>query len=283
MIIVTGASGKLGRLTIEALADRGVPAGQIVAGARDLGKVSDLAERGFGVRVLDYDQPATVEAALEGAERVLLISSSEVGQRVDQHRNVIAAAVRAGVAQLAYTSILNVDRSGAQLAVEHRATEELVRAYGVPHALLRNSWYIENYTENLDAALGAGAFIGSAGEGRVAAATRADLAQAAAAVLTAEPVARAVFELAGEGFTMAELAAEVSAQTGRALPYQDLPPATYAEVLVGAGVPGPFAEILADSDQAIARGDLDGSADVLASLIGRRPTPLSEAVASALR
>lgn len=281
MIVVTGASGHLGRLVVEQLVQR-VPAERVVAAVRNPEKARDLAAKGVQIRQADYARPETLGPALAGAEKVLLVSSSEVGQRATQHAAVIAAARQAGVKLLAYTSILRADTSPMALAAEHKATEEAIRASGLAHAILRNGWYIENYTENLGPALQHGAIVGSARSGRIAAATRADYAAAAVAVLTGAP--GKVYELAGDApFTMAELAALVSKHAGKPIAYADLPPAQYRSILVGAGVPGPFADLLVDSDVHAAEGALDGSSADLRALIGRATTPLAEAVKAAFR
>jgi len=282
MIVVTGATGKLGRLVVEALVKK-VPSREIVAAVRSPEKAKDLAARGVELRGADYSRPETLATAFAGAEKVLLVSSSEVGRRVAQHAAAIDAAKRAGVRLLAYTSILHGEASKLALAAEHQATEAALRASGLAWVFLRNGWYVENYTEHLGPALANGAFVGSAGAGRIAAATRADLAEAAVAVLTGPGHERTAYELAGDHpFTMAELAAEVSRQTGKRIPYQDLPPEQYKAVLTGAGVPGPYADLLVDSDLGIARGELDDASGDLRRLIGRATTPLADAVAAAL-
>jgi NAD(P)H dehydrogenase (quinone) len=281
-IVVTGATGQLGRHVVEALLERNVPAQEIVATGRSLEKLADFAERGVQVKGMDYADPASVAEALKGASRVLLISGSEVGQRVEQHRTVIEAAKVEGVELLAYTSIANADTTGMKLAAEHQGTEGILRESGVPFVLLRNGWYLENYTDQLPGTLAQGAIAGSAGEGRVSAASRADYAHAAAAVLVSEGQAGRIYELGGdEPFTMAELAAEISAAAGKHISYQDLPAQEYAGVLAGFGVPEAFADILADSDLGIARGDLLVSTGDLRKLIGRPTTSLGEAVRAA--
>ena len=280
--VITGATGSLGRLVVEALLDQNVPAGQIVATGRDLAKIADLAERGVQVRPVDYNDPESLRQAFKGAEKVLLISGSEVGQRIEQHRNAINAAKEAGAALIAYTSVANADNTGMQLAAEHQATEEVLRASGVPFTLLRNSWYLENYTGQLAVHLQHGAVLGSAGQGKVSAAARADYAQAAAAVLLKEGQAGKVYELGGDqAFTLNDLAAEITAVTGQPVRYQDLPAEQYAKVLQDAGLPEAYAAILADSDLGIARGDLLVTGSDLSSLIGRPTTPLREAVQAA--
>jgi len=282
MIIVTAASGQLGRLVIQQLLQR-VPAGQIVAAVRDVNKVADLAAQGVQVRHADYTDPASLDVAFQGASKILLISSNDLGQRVAQHRNVIDAAVRARVSLLAYTSLLHADTSTMALAVEHRATEAALLASGLPYSLLRNGWYVENYTGSLAAALAHGALVGGAGEGRIAAAARADYAEAAAVVLTSTQAPAAIYELAGDqAFTLAELAAEVSLQSGKTIPFQNLPQQAYAELLKNVGLPAAMAELIADADAQTALGALDDRSGTLGRLLGRPTATLAAAVREAL-
>lgn len=283
MIAVTGATGQLGRLVIDALTSR-VAAGDIVALVRDPAKAADLAARGIAVRRADYDEPETLAAALAGIDRLLLISGNAIGHRLPQHRAVIEAAKAAGVPFIAYTSVLRADTSTLGVAVEHRATEELLAASGIPHALLRNGWYTENYTASVPVALQHGVVLGSAGEGRIASAARADYAEAAAAVLTAaELPAGRVYELAGDrAFTLAEFAAELSRQTGRAIPYNNLPEAEYRGILLHAGLPEGLADLIAQSDAAAAGGALFDDGRALGRLIGRPTTPLAASISAAL-
>lgn len=231
---------------------------------------------------MDYSDPASLREAFVGIEKVLLVSGNEPGPRVAQHLDVIETAKDAGVQLLAYTSIPNADTTTMALASDHQETERALRNSGIPHVLLRNGWYLENYTEQLEGYLQHGSVFGSAGEGRLNGATRADLAQAAAAVLLAEDQAGQVYELGGEeSFTLGDLAREVSAATGQTVTYQDLPEEDFSHVLVGAGVPDFFAKILADSDRGIARGDLLVEGNALSTLIGRPATTLGEAVHAA--
>lgn len=285
MIVITGANGQLGRLVIAALLARNVAPQAIVAAVRSPEKAADLAAQGVQVRRGDYDDPASLDAAFAGAQKVLLISSSEVGRRVAQHRAAIDAAARAQVPLLAYTSLLHADVSVMALAEEHRATETLLKASGVPHVLLRNGWYNENHVHGVPQALQFGVVLGCAGDGRIASAARADYAEAAAAVLTSpEPQAGRVYELAGDGaYTLAALAAEIARLSGQPVVYRDLPQADFAAALQQAGVPGPFAQILADSDAAAANGALFDAGRQLSGLIGRPTTPWAETVAAALR
>lgn len=282
-LLVTGASGHLGRLVVEALLDGGTAPADIVATARNTADLADLAARGVVVRHADFTDPTSLKEAFVGVDRALLVSSSAVGERVDQHRNVINAAREAGVELLAYTSILRADTSALALAAEHKATEELLAESGLPHALLRNSWYLENYTAQAPVALEHGAVLGSAGEGRISAAARLDYALAAAAVLRGGDHAGKVYELAGDqAFTLGDYAAELAQASGREVVFQNLPYDAHVAALVGAGVPEGFAQILGDTDQGIAQGELFTTSDDLARLIGRPTTTLAEAVRSAL-
>ena len=280
-IVVTAATGHLGQLAVEALLRRGVPAEELTATGRRTETLTDLAERGVTVRRADYTDPASLRAAFAGADRLLLVSGSEVGQRVEQHANAIDAAVEAGVGLVAYTSITKADTSSLLLAEEHRATEKLLADAGLPHVLLRNSWYIENYTAQLPIYLEHG-IAGAAGKGRVSAATRADYAEAAAAVLIEDGHAGATYELGGPGFTMAELAQVVSEVYGQAVTYTDLPVEQYTQVLVGAGLPEPVAAVFADGDRGVAAGELYVDTADLEKLLGRPATSLADAVRSAL-
>ncbi|MGX5777561.1 SDR family oxidoreductase [Methylorubrum zatmanii] len=283
-LFVTGATGQLGRLVIDALL-RQVPADSIVAGVRspDSEAARGLQAQGVALRHFDYDRPETLEAALRGIDRLLLISSSEIGRRVVQHRNVIDAAERAGIGLIAYTSLLHAETSPLALAEEHRQTEAALKASGIPYVLLRNGWYTENYTASIPSALAHGVFLGSAGEGRIASAARADYAKAAAAVLTGESHAGQVYELAGdEAYTLTAFAEAVSAAAGTAVAYRNLAEADFKAVLVGAGLPEAFAALLADSDAGAARGALDETGGQLSRLIGRSTTSYRSTIAEAL-
>ncbi len=283
MIAVTGATGHLGRLVLDELLARGVGPDEVVALARSPRKAADIAERGIEVRRADYTDPPSLTAALQGIDKLLLISSSEVGQRAAHHRAVLEAALPLGLDLLVYTSLINADRSGLMLAGEHLETEEEIRKSGIPYVILRNGWYLENYTDNLAPLLEHGVLIGSAGEGRVSAASRADYAAAAAVVLTRGGHEGRTYELGGEeAFSLAELAAEVGRLAGRPVEYRDLTEEEHAAALREAGVPDLYARMLADSDQGLGRGELVTTSTDLADLIGRPATPLSEAIRSAL-
>ena len=283
MIVVTGATGQLGRLVIAQLLERGVPAARIVAAVRSPAKAADLAARGVSIREADYTRPQTLVSAFAGAERVLLISSSELGLRLPQHRAVIDAARAAHVGQLVYTSLLHADRSPLGLAAEHLDTEALIAASGLLHVILRNGWYTENYLASVPAARQHGAFIGSAGEGHIASATRADFAAAAVAVLTQTVAGNAVHELAGDtAYTLTELVAELNRQVSGHVRYVNLPQAEFAAALVNASLPKPFAELLADSDKGAEKGALFDGSRALSALIGRPTTSLANAMKEAL-
>ncbi|MEK6289814.1 MAG: SDR family oxidoreductase [Paraburkholderia tropica] len=283
MYAITGASGQLGRLVIEALLQT-VPANRIVAAVRNPAKARDLEERGVLVREADYKRPETLTTAFVGVDKLLLISSTEVTGRLPLHRAVIDAAGRAGVSLLAYTSMLRADTSPARLAIEHRQTEEVIATSGLPAVILRNGWYTENHLMALPSALEHGAFIGAAKEGRFSSAARKDYAAAAAVVLTTDGHPGKTYELASDhAFTLAQLAAEVSRQAGKTVVYNDLAQDAYADVLTSVGLPPEFASLLADADVAASRGALFDDGGALARLIGRPTTPLESLVATALR
>jgi NAD(P)H dehydrogenase (quinone) len=278
-IAVTGATGQLGRLVIEQLKQRVGPE-DIIALARTPEKAEDL---GITVRRADYNSPETLAQALAGVDTLLFISSSEVGQRALQHKNVVEAAKAAGVKHIAYTSLLHADTTPLGIGEEHRATEAMLAASGISHTILRNGWYSENYAASIPGAVAAGAVIGSAREGKISGATRKDYAEAAAVVVTSPGHEGKRYELAGdEGWTLADLAAEISRQTGREIPYKDMPEPDYAAALISFGIPEGFASMLAGCDVAAANGALFDDSRQLSALIGRGTTPLAESVTQAL-
>ncbi|MGW4698385.1 NAD(P)H-binding protein [Kitasatospora cineracea] len=281
-IVVTGATGQLGRLVIDALLAR-VPAAEVAAAVRDLGRAADLAARGVELREADYDRPQTLATAIRPGDTVLLISGSEVGRRTAQHTAVIEAAKAAGAARLVYTGVLGGPDADFRLADEHKATEQLILDSGLPYTFLRNGWYTENYTALIPVQLEHGV-AGSTAGGRIGTATRADYAAAAAEALTGEGHANRIYELSGDtAWTLEEYAAELSRQSGREVAHHELPAEVNLGVLTGAGLPPQLAEILVDVDvSGIARGLLAGGSGDLARLIGRPTTPLSATVAEAL-
>jgi len=283
MIVVTGATGQLGRLVVEGLLKK-VPPAEIVAAVRDPRKAAEFAARGVQVRTADYDDPATLATAFAGADKVLLISSSTPGQRLAQHSAAVTAAREAGVRHLAYTSILAADTTRVSLAPEHKATEEFIRESGVPFTFLRNGWYTENYAQTVAQALASGSFVGSAGEGRLGGVPRIDFAEAAVEVLTGEGHVGKVYELAAdESWSYADLAAAVTAAAGKPVSYQDLPAEQHRQILLGAGLPEPVAAMLVDADRGIADGELSSASGDLRALIGRPTTPLAEAVTALVK
>lgn len=282
MIAITGASGQLGRLVIDSLLTS-VPASELVALVRNPASVNDLKDKGINVRQADYTQPDTLITALQGVDKLLLISSSEVGQRLVQHQNVIEAAKETGVSLLAYTSILHADTSPLGLADEHKATEAALADSGIPHVVLRNGWYSENYIASVPAALELGALYGCAGAGKISSASRADYASAATVVLTQDGQAGNIYELAGDSaYTLAELAEEISVQTGKDIGYVDLPENDFADALLKAGLPAPLASLLANSDTGASKGGLYDDSQTLSKLIGRPTTTIAESVKEAL-
>ena len=279
---VTAAGGQLGRLIVSKLATLVGPQA-VAAIVRDPGRASSLFTEGVAMRHGDYDHPKTLDTAFAGAERLLLISSNTLGNRVEQHGNAIDAARRAGVARIAYTSVLHADRSKLGLAEEHRRTEALIKASGISFTLLRNGWYTENYAASIPHALQHGAVIGSARDGRIASAARLDYAEAAAVALVNDANANAIYELAGdEAYTLTDFAAELSRQSGRAIPYVDLPEFDYRAALISAGLPVPLATLFADSDAAAAQGALFDDRHDLSRLIGRPTTPFAAAITAAI-
>lgn len=277
-IAVTGATGHLGKLVVESLLDQGISPSDIVAAVRNPAKAADFVERGIEVREADYTKPETLKTAFNGIDKLLLISANEVGQRAAQHRNVIEAAKEAGVKLLAYTSLINADTSNMALAAEHRETEQMIRESGIPFIFLRNGWYIENYGQVIEQAAKTGVLYGAAGDGKISAATRGDFAEAAAEVLTTPVEPDSIFELGGdEAFTLAELANGISEHSGLDVEYKNLSEDDYAALLVSAGLPEPYAKVLADSDTGIARGDLFTESRDLSRLIGRPTTTIAEA------
>ncbi|GAT61990.1 SDR family oxidoreductase [Paludibacter jiangxiensis] len=276
---ITGATGQLGVLVVNKLKEK-VAAENIVALVRSPQKAAAL---GVEAREADYNQPETLEKAFQGIDKLLVISGNEIGQRLSQHTNIINAAKKAGVKLIVYTSVLHADTSTLSLAEEHLGTEAALKASGVPYVLLRNGWYTENYTGSIGGVLAGGALLGSSGDGKISSATRADFAEAAVAVLTGEGQEGKVYELAGdEVYTMSDLAAEISKQTGKNIPYKNLPVAEYAAALISVGLPEGIAHFLAGTHVSTEKGDLFDDGHQLSKLIGHSTTSLTDAVKAAL-
>ncbi|MDT7654909.1 MAG: hypothetical protein QOI36_6315 [Pseudonocardiales bacterium] len=279
--VITGASGHLGRLIVDQLLAAGTPPEQIVATGRDTGKLADLARNGVIVRRADFADPGTVDDSFAGADAMVLVSTTTVGERFDNARNAIDAARRAGVSRIVYTSILNASTARMMLADAHRRTEEYLRDSGSPFVILRNGWYLENYTDQLPMITQYHALLGSAHDGRVSAAGRRDLAAAAATVLTQDGHLGATYELGGTPFTLTELAATFSDVLGTHIAYRDMPVVDYTATLTGAGLPPEMAAAVADADAGLARGELFTDSDDLVKLIGRPALTAYEAVRNA--
>ena len=279
--VITGASGHLGRLVVDQLLAAGTSPAQVVATGRDVGKLADLARSGVTVRRADFADPGTLDEAFAGAEAMVLVSTTTVGDRFDNARNAIDAAARAGVPQIVYTSLVNASTAQMTLADAHRRTEDYLRDSGPAFVILRNGWYLENYTDQLPMIIRYHALLGSAHDGLVSAASRRDYAAAAAAVLTQDGHLGATYELGGTPFTLTELAATISDVLGTHIAYQDMPAADYASALTAAGLPPETAAAVADADAGLARGELFTASDDLVKLIGRPATTAREAVRSA--
>lgn len=282
MFAITGATGHLGRLAVSALLKRTTP-DRVVTLVRDPARAMDLAALRLEVRRFDYDVPADLAPSLAGVERLLLISSDDVDARIEQHSAVIDAAIAAGVGFIAYTSVIHADSNPLSVAPSHRATEAMLRESRIPHAVLRNGWYTENYMIGAEAAIAHGVLLGSTGEGRISGAARADYADAAAAVLAAGPEAAGIHELAAdEAFTLSDVAAALADASGKPVTYRDLPEADYAHALENVGVPAAFAATLAGFSAGAAGGVLADDSRTLSRLIGRPTASLRDVVRSAI-
>lgn len=284
-LFVTGSTGELGRLVVRELLKR-VPASSIVAGVRsvDHDVARQIAAQGVELRIADYSRPDTLLTAFTGIDRLLLISSSADHDRVGQHRNVIEAAKAVGVRLFAYTSLLHADTSALELGKDHRQTEALLKASGLPVVLLRHGWYMENHMASVAPALQYGAVIGSAGEGRFSTATRADFAEAAAVVLSTEGHAGRIYELAGDqSYSLADLADAIAASAGKPIVYQDMPGAAFKKTLIGMGLPESVADLIADSDVAASTGALEDNGRQLSALIGRPTADYRQVVEQTVR
>ncbi|MFJ4440042.1 SDR family oxidoreductase [Streptomyces sp. NPDC088923] len=282
-IVVTGATGHLGRLVLAGLLEK-VPASELAAVVRSEEKGAEFAAKGIELRIADYDKPETLKDAFHAGDRVLFISGSEVGKRAAQHTAVVEAAKAAGVAQLAYTGVLGGPDADFALADEHKITEQAILDSGVPYTFLRNGWYDDMYVAQLPVYLANGAVLGSSGEGRIAPAPREDYAEAAVAVLTGEGHLDKAYELSGDvAWTMSEFAAEIARQWGKPVVFTNVAPEQYKQVLLGAGLPEPMADILVDVESAIERGSLAGTTDDLSRLIGHRTTPIADSIAAGLK
>ena len=282
-VVVTGATGQLGRLVVEDLLSGGLPAGQIAAAGRSVEKIADLADRGVRVAAIDFTEPDTLVAAFTGADVLLLVSSSAIGARALQHANVIEAAAAAGVGRIVYTSAPHADTSALVLAPEHKATEALIQASGLAFTILRNGWYTENFLGSVEQARATGELVSSAGAGRVASASRADYAAAAARVLTETGHEGRVYELSGDtawGFD--ELANVLGDLVGRPVVYRSVTAEEHLAILTAAGLDAGTAQFVVALDGNTRDGLLAETSGDLGKLIGRPTTPLAEGLRAAL-
>jgi NAD(P)H dehydrogenase (quinone) len=277
MFAVTGATGHLGEIVIAELLKRKVNPKEIVAIVRQKSKTSSLVAKGVEIREASYDEPIKLESALKGIQRLLLISGTDLGKRAQQHQNVIDAAKKNNVSFIAYTSLLNADKSKISLATEHLATEKAIRSSGLPFSILRNGWYFENYFTNIAATLEHG-IAGSTKNKILSAAAREDYAAAAAEVLVNHSTQNKIYEFAGDSFTLTDMANEFSLVSKRKVAYHDMPAKDYENLLLKFGLPAPVASMLADSDLGIERGDLYNESRDLEKILGRKPMSMKEAV-----
>lgn len=276
MIVVTGASGHLGHFAVEQLLAKGE---KVIALARNTDKAKNLAAKGAEVRQADYEKPETLAAAFRGADKLLLVSASDLGKRATQHKAIIDAAKQAGIRHIAYTSIAYADSSPIKFAVEHKQSEAYLRASGIPFTVLRNGWYIENYTDQIGGTLHLGTLYSAAGEGKVSAATREDFAAAAVAVLTTSGHEGKIYELGGESLTLSQIAEKISAWAGKPIPHVSIPFDAFKGALLQAGLPEVFADALADADVGLAGGALEVTTGELQQLIGHAPTTFDQVLA----
>jgi NAD(P)H dehydrogenase (quinone) len=281
-IVVTGATGQLGRLVVEALIERGVAPENIRAAGRTEEKLAGLAALGVQTAVIDFEKPETLVPAFLRADALLLVSGSEVGRRLPQHANAIDAAVKAGVGRIVYTSASHADDTELVLAPEHAATEQLLAESGLPVTVLRNNWYTENYAGQIDTAAASGAIVASTGDGRVASATRKDYAEAAAVVLSTTGHAGAVYELSGdEAWSFSDLAETIGGIVGREVEYRAVTPDEHRAILIGAGLDEGTAGFVVALDGNIRNGALADATTTLSELIGRPSTSLADGLREA--
>jgi len=282
MILVTASTGKLGHHVIKHLLHR-VPASEIVAGVRNRQKAKEFSDKGIELRELDYSKASTIADALNGVDKVLLISGNE-GERVAGHKAVIDAAKKAGVKLLVYTSALNADSGKTLIHADHKATETLIRESGIPYVFLRNGWYVENYTDNVGPTLEHGAMFGATKDAKFSPAPREEYAEAAAIVLTTTGHLNKEYELAGDTqVSHSEIAAEIARASNKPVKYNDLSETDFKAMLEKVGLPSGLATLFADADAGLARGELTSTSKDLSTLIGRPTTPLGKAIDNALK
>lgn len=284
MILVTGASGKLGKLAIASLIQRGIKPDEIIATVREPEKAYYLIEMGVNIRYADYDYPETFSNIMSEVDSVVLISSSQLGKRVKQHMTVIDAAKKASIKHIVYTSLLHADSSSLGIAKEHVETEQAIYGSGIPYTILRNGWYSENYTDQIKSSFSQGVIMGCAGSGRLSTASRADYAEAIATVLTSKHHEGKIYELAGDqSFTLSEYASNLSFLSGKQISYQNFSKEVYRDTLIHYGLPEDIAELLSDSEYGASKGELYESSQTLSKLIDRDTTPIQKSIKDALK
>jgi NAD(P)H dehydrogenase (quinone) len=285
-ILITGATGHLGGLAIQHLLHKkGVPASQIVALARDVNKASALSELGIEVRQGDFLDPASLDKAFAGITKLLFIPTPDEDNtlRVLQNANVAKAARNAGIKHIAYTGFAFAEESTSPLASVHLATEYAIRTTNIPYTFLRNSFYADVFVNpSLKASVEHGAIVTNANDGKVNAASRNDLALAAATVLSEEGHENKAYNLVShQPWTFDELAEAVSEVSGKKVVHHRVSFEEQTSVLVKAGLPEPVAAMFAGIYASIANGETAAATDDLQKLIGD-PTPLKELVGQAL-
>jgi len=282
-LLVTGATGKLGTKIVDALL-KTVPANQLAVSVRNPEKAEGIKTRGVEVRQGDFDRPETLDTAFKGIDRLLIISADGDNEtRIRQHTNAVAAAERAGVKFIVYTSIVNAQESKNMLAPTHKATEEAILKTGIPYSFLRNNWYLENESSSIQGVLAGAPWVTSAGTGKVGWALQQDYAEAAAAVLAGNGHENTFYELSGKLFTQEEFASALGAVLGKVVPVQQVDDASYAEILKGTGVPEFLIPFLVGIQKDIREGTLEIESSDFEKLLGRPATPLSEGLSQIVK
>lgn len=283
-LLVTGASGQLGRLVLDSLLASGKSPASIIATTRDTAKLADYAAKGVIVRLADFDDAASLDAAFAGADKVLIISTDALdqpGKRLAQHKAAVAAAKEAGAKHILYTSMPQPDDSLVTFAPDHLGTEEAIKATGIPYTILRDGWYAENLFMSLPHALETGSWYTSTGEGRIAHITRADTAAAiAGAVLKAGNESKTYTLTGTKSRTAEEIAAIVSAATGKPLKVVHVTDAQLAEGLKAAGLPEGFIPTIVSFDANTREGKIASVTSDAETLSGRKPTSFEDFVAA---
>jgi NAD(P)H dehydrogenase (quinone) len=277
-ILITGATGKLGTKVVETLL-KTIPASQLAVSVRNPEKAEGLRARGVEVRQGDFDRPETLDTAFAGIDRLLIISADGDNEtRIRQHTDAVAAAARAQVKFIAYTSLGNASESTMFLAPPHVATEEAILKTGIPYSFLRNNWYLENEIPSIQGVLAGAPWVTSAGSGKVGWALQQDYAEAAAAVLAGNGHENTVYELSGKLLTQEEFASALESVLGKEVHVQQVDDVTYADIMKGAGLPEFIIPFLVDIQKGIRDGALEIESSDFEKLLGRPATPISHAL-----